>query len=511
MNKKIIAISLIIALTLGLAACGSDEALAPMESSTETNVTSESDVEADVSNNQDISAVENESNNNVTEGIAVDTAENEEEKNKAYTTKEYIINDDYYGGVKSDRRLARRFSEGKAWVWVCENESRALEDCKLALIDENFNIITFADATRLSDKISRNDLICASPFCKGTSCIYYIGWSYGERILGNGTINIADRELSPGFYIINENGDIIYSSLDEDLYFMCSDQYGGYLLYKNCSGYDSVGYKFCYLDSKMNLTETDIEKGDVWGIMSDEGRNVQPVCLSPGIYAKANMILNLNKGYFHKVCGNFEEIDGDNAIFSSGHTIYSIPISELSDFNATCEEDFYIFFQNHLANYAYNPYLSRIYLPNWSDSLKINISFRADDDSIVQFFDGLDGEYYVTRTDINGDILYEPINYPKATELRGSHEFAYNGYVFYGDIIITPDGTIKHIGENISEIGKDAQFYVYADVGVDQVTNGFFICKNLSSCISYISIDGKQIVYKVTATFDEYNNIVIPE
>ena len=205
---------------------------------------------------------------------------------KIVRTEEYAILD------CTDKSLASHgFSGGVAWTRVQNKETG---ERTVGLINTKGELLYLFDHSELVDRMgwstgSKLEYIITTPFINGLSAVY--GYTGGDA-----------QESAPGFVIVSENGEEVYTCLDEDTY-MCGQATDGsfIILRYDVGGFDTkAAYYFYTLGSDLILKKTGIEHNS--GYRTPTYQRYKYTALSDGVYYFSDRyLLNLNNSSWFKL------------------------------------------------------------------------------------------------------------------------------------------------------------------------------------------------------------------
>ena len=433
-----------------------------------------------------------------------------------------------------------QFNNGISWVSMINSDTNTWAT---GLINEAGEVIYFVDQDRFALTDSAIAGIITTPFINGLSCIY--------------PYDSADAAYSlPGFIIVNQKGEEVYSCFDSNMYMCGQGDDGNYIILKHESGFAGDDWIFCTLNSSLKLTETGI-KGSNDG--HDRGQNNPGLkTIAEGIYITNYNLLCIESGCRFRLNYNGALLTyvghSDNyACFYYSNYNYLVPYDvlrtatsdrELLDImqtNTECKKfdaaNEYIFNNYGFESWNHGSYLyafgTRQYLnydtgdsityPTFPDGVKY---FRVDNFKggyAALYLLGVDEKGYVTVIDESGEQLYDPVAckgfgiYNAGDMLEAT---SYNGYIFCSWVdtsdnksymqIFDRSGQSKKIGDNLEELsGK----YCYSDfsfalnIGEDYIwVSGSAFGKN-----AFVSLDGKTTIESVTASYNAAGDLLFSQ
>ncbi len=443
--------------------------------------------------------------------------------------------------------LCKAFSSGVAWGCL-----RSVENSKISygLFNKNGEVFYLFDTSKLPSG-RNNDKYVITPFINGLSAIFpYDG--------------VNPPRSEPGFVIVNQKGEEVYTCYDKDTY-MCGQASNGdfLLLQYEAGGFDKPSaYYYYVLNSDLKLINTGIQHEGQFMDATEQRYTYggyRIFCLSEGIYflASAGILLNTTEGWsvdFYLICGNDEFVYAKRNHYDDDE-LYRIPIASIltaksGDEIASLFVDESCVYSSYDENMRYkNIYFSSfrggcIRWDYYDSEKEINVMEYIDFDgntlvSLPTFSNGVayshvddysggyaalyligaDNHGYVTIIDENGVIQYEPIKCPIY------NTFSYHGYIIADSnymigkdwpdefTIITPTGEQKQIGDRISGL-KGAVFSCscneleckfHVAVGDDVM---YIYRYPKQSWPVYVSIDGKYTLETVRASFNRNGELV---
>lgn len=413
------------------------------------------------------------------------------------------------------------FENGIAWVTLKKEKENEKHK---ALVNKNGEIIYFAD--------NNSDNINTTEFINGLAAVYPKLENISQPI--------------PGFVIINTKGEVIYSCGKENMYMCGVADNGVFIILKHDSGFDHDKWLLCTLDKDLNLSETQIE------VDKDLLYNKGFFELANGLYlyleTNNERLININNNSYIKavVYTWYNYCGKDYLRWSDLKEDYFIPINLLSNAK-TSEEVEEIAKKNSSVIHFKKPENTselkfktwnggsyyRMYhekdnyrithqeytdirgntiftFPDFSDGVIYNNIDDFSGDYSAIYLTGVDGNSYVTIIDGNGKTKYDPVKIQK----ESWEGCSCNGFIFlyYSNDrsyeVVTPDGTIKHLGDDLSGIGNAS----LSENENNKITIGDgFILYNEKDTKKYISVDGKTTLDEFTAEYNSDNALIFTD
>ncbi len=451
------------------------------------------------------------------------TTESEEDN---YVTETYALD-----------KLRSGYSEGLAWA----NIRDIYGNLKIAVINQNAEIIYMFDAP------DNYTSIVTTPFTNGKSVVY-----------------TQSNQTSQGFYIVDSNGDVVYSN--DELYMCGAGEYGDYLVTRHESGFAGDIWYVHILDSDFNLSEpleSQVEK-DIIYCDEDDVVECQPgVFLIRTLYCEVyNYVYDYASIiYMSHDCEAFlpEYLYWSEFSYVS-HEIsaYLVPYTLIA--NIRSEEEIGNIRENSEVNRISiipedtgNPYFppepevptgvwENTSIPTFYYERLVNGEYWSydviDADSNVIFtypqlpegakyfhyvapYDGkyvvymvgADGVGYTTLFDENGNMAYEPVEIPifgqySLPSIAESKLTAFAGYsITSEEIIVSPSGKLVNIGDDLTgmDTGESFSFESY-DLKL-YISEGYIYYDNIRYK-TLMSLDGKKEINMLTATYDNNGRLV---
>ena len=422
-------------------------------------------------------------------------------------------------------------NKGIAWARISEEST---DEKTVALINTKGEIIYLLDKSKLNDA---DDIIGTTPFVNGLSAIYEYDSS-------------ASGDSYPGFLIVNEQGEEVYSSSDENLYMCGQAEDGTFILAKHDSGFDRDLWYAYLLDTDLKLTKTKIELDEE--VIGQDGETIQ--ALSDGIYylPSSDSLLNvpLKKCISLYTGEQYIKIYGHDEKYAylSYEYFCHFPINQLKKAKSTKEIEksissvaisgyydstdndsgvaTYILKKWNKGSIYYSDRGKRRYIdikgkdifkfPTFSNDASIDDVDDFSGKYAAIYMTGADGNQYVSIVDGKGKMQYDPVQVSNDTHC------SYDGYVFfYSDSdgtysVITPDGSKKKIGDNLSGLkdgpiansvsGSDSQHAVSNIYYGIEIGGGYIFCSEKG--YKYVSTDGKTTIDEVAANYNSDGNLV---
>ncbi|MBO4406912.1 MAG: hypothetical protein J5849_04360 [Clostridia bacterium] len=443
---------------------------------------------------------------------------------------ELARNDDY------DRfsLKSRGFKNGVAWACFTKSGDGKKE---IGLINEAGEILYILDQNRLS---LTNTKICSfitTPFVNGLSCVY----AYEN---GNAAYSL------PGFIIVNQKGEEVYTCFDENVYVCGQASNGNILLLKNESGFDGERWLFYTLDTSLKLTDTGIlgsEKG------YDRAQSESLITIADGIYYLHGYLLFIDSGARFRPTQqetNYDYIgkSTDYACFALGNNYYLVPFDVLKTatsetelcalmktnsrcvkINATNENKFnnygFTFWRHGTAYDSESRWYTDldtgkcIAYPSFHEGIyyfRID-SFRGGYAAL--YLVGADQNGYVTIIDESGNILYDPVRCKAFNTYTGGDSLeatSFNGYIFssyFSDDkwrmqITDRSGEHRTLGDDLTELAGEFYHYDFSfSINIGEkyiwVSGASFDFKD-----EYVSLDGKATIKKLTANYNADGKLI---
>ena len=366
------------------------------------------------------------------------------------------------------------FQNGVAWA-ILKNQSD--NTSRLGLINKYGEVIFLLDENRFSEKLSN---LIYTPFINGLAAVYPYDSVYNVH------------PSFAGFIIINQNGEIVFDSKDENLYMSGQADDGTFFLVKHESGFSADVWKIYTLDSSLELHETNID-------CSEDARNGQNTFphytkLADGLYYKNNgngYYLNLTKevwfpvehtqlyngtnlisyGFVNNYAAFYLDISGTFAKPRNGYSTFQhiclLPINVLSGLSTSDQiidelmtndacivlrkagedvgHDIYSFSTSyggsfyHQAPYGKypvdyvdfdgNPIMS---FPSFPDGVSYEYVGEYSDGFLPIYLKGADGKIYATIINEAGSVQYDPVG-PLNLSRGDKDTIHYKGYIFFVD------------------------------------------------------------------------------
>ena len=443
---------------------------------------------------------------------------------------ELTRNDDY------DRfsLASRQFSEGVAWAsFYSKDTNKGF----LGLINEAGEVLYILDQSRFpADGLTIGSII-TTPFLNGLSCVY-------AHDTGNAAYSF------PGFLIVNQKGEEVYSCFDENLYVLGQAGDGSYLLQKHVSGFSGDDWFFCTLDTSLKLTETEI-KGSEKGY--DRAQSQKLATLADGVFFINDHFLCLESGAWFKPTQqktNFSYIGSSDsyACFFHAGNYYLIPVgllktatseSELCDLmenNPECvrfdASDANVFnsygFSGWRHGTSYGPEVRRycnfdsgesITYPAFPEGTYYFGIDRFRGGYAALYLIGADENGYVTVIDEAGNVLYDPVLCKGFSYYNGGDSLdaaSYNGIIFcswYGNDswhmqIIDRAGQEKRVGDDLSELAGSFSYWNHSfaiSIGEKYI---WISGASFDFRAEYVSLDGSTRIRTVTAGYNSAGDLV---
>ena len=431
------------------------------------------------------------------------------------------------------------FEDGVAWVTVATDDRIAGD---VALINSLGEILYFK-----ADN-NEDESLMTTPFCNGLAAVYYTNERY---------------QSTPEFVIVNTSGKEVYSSSDENTFLSGCDANGNFYITKHDSGFDHDSYFLYVFDSNLDFRELNIEVTNDFskrfsstiGISDDllyfsdyyGYLNLKKKCwFSGGISDMAATASNgkttviENRGEYYLVSSDFlgdvTSLEDIGSLLNKGRSINVSTINQRNDivktddslniirwyYSSWREGSFYREYCRKEDQYRvrYREYLDTdgnviFEFPTFADGVEYTGIDDFSGDYAAIYLKGVDGNQYVSIVDGNGKAQYDPI------QIDGDEWFSCGGYIFVylksddSFDIITPEGTHKKLGDDLSGIekakvihtGKYGRFKIAVGAGY------VYYCKIADTFSgrrksTYFSVDGSQQISELTANYNSDDSLV---
>ena len=496
--KKILSIMLVLAMTAGLAACGSSSGGEPaMEAATE--VATETDIVEDIEETTDV------------DEPATEDLSYQEDSTVTY----YTMNSLLYG-----------FSDGIAWVKATEDENG---DEYIVAINQNAEIIY-----RVDEDCYDGD-VYVTCFMNGYSVVYH----GDEPKFGS-----VDSSY-PGFKIIDTNGDVVYES--DEFYFCGQGEYGDFLVAEHVSNFDEDAWYAYLLDSEMTLSDPMDLDANGWSEDWIRDAICDTTEWGPGVFfttCDGYHTINFNYRFYAKIWDVNEVCDTYIVTNPEGHEYCFIPksvivnattseevdnidnvdgVSRMTFINEypnefiikNSEEPTYVVCKESYANGYYDASLMDengnviFTYPELPDEAYYKTFGRLENGYSVVYMSGADGKIYVTAIDEDGNRAYDPVACSAASGVSCV------GYAITDEAIIDLNGNELHIGDDLSGLDTGSYFSGECDLSssyshdfVVTISEGFIYFKVYGEDYIFSSLDGNQTINQLTLTYNSDYQIV---
>ena len=494
-------VALFTVLSLLLAGCGNQKAVSkgsPNDSMTiSMNETKEESVGNEQENTKETSGVDIKTDEiletSSTLEASMDTVTNESKDEKSYEEYDIIISQDHY--------VYTEFSEGLAWTFL-QNKGKKY----LGIINENGDLI----------------------FVAGTREIYHL---LGGRDLHNTIFRdgISALYTGAGYIIFNKDGIIQNCEIGNkyEKYKMLGYGAGEFLITKEeYDGFERKTKHFYSIDEWGNVL------GDNIYIGGDSMTKQHLVYLEPGVFTDGVVLYDLNKGVYKRFDASLSnELDRwfrnpNSETFIQNVYYNEYPLTRAFAYYGDCwgfdlKEDVcrYTYYENNNHHYAFYDMDGNLLVDIDEDKIGMRIAgvgmysngyipLRLEDANHVD---------YLTVVNLQGDMIYSPLRFDEYGILNLRGLSSYNGYVGVemkrdntDFAIVTPQGEIKYIGDDLSEMGDNA--YMYGTDGC-LIAGGYIFGMNHDTAYDrlytrdgeylddvYMSLDGKRSIDRVHTT-----------
>lgn len=367
---------------------------------------------------------------------------------------------------------AREFSDGVAWIEICNKEDGVIVERRWACIDTNGNVLFLLEPDTTTPDAFEN--------------------------------GVAEYETYDDEYnIIDKNGNVIFSSKDGLFDAVITHDNGFFAVYTYTESYDEAGYKVFFLNNKGEITmEIDGLRAELPELINcGEGVFAEKIC--------QNAAAEVTYRYYDARTGNQYEIDGIgyyadmSYIFHNGYAVIEGPrmgdiprlvstdgqITELNDFDYGSYYDFgpvsdggfvcTSYYQDKVEHVWFYDIAtgSTTALGNYGERVQLS---RAED----LFFDngylllplvGADGKNYYTILNKHGQSLFDP-TVCESAHARGDDRIV----VKYAEKTVVYDGK----GEAVFELPAGQSVALYRN-GISQLVE-----ENHSISNIYIDLNG---------------------
>lgn len=458
----------------------------------------------------------------------------EDQRNVVVSTEEYTI-----AAPDSGNLAGYAFnSDGVAWVSLSKGNNK---DKSLALINTNQEVLFILD--------DRFDNACAvTRFYNGVSAVYPKN--------NNGS-------LGTGFILVDQDGNEIFSSIDENINLCGCDADGRFYVARHDAGFDHDAWYIGFVDLNGLYTDLGIEVPE--GIANHFQETIELTdqlvyfWSSYGYYGYLNLV---DSCWVH-CTPNVMTILGANsesAIIENSGYFYKVPISRLSGIKKSDdiqrlldgESSTYIvtngvkggllYTNNNMGieRWRYSTWKDgSFYRKYWRTENHINKELHYDyldvDGNLIfeyptyttsgvkylkldefsggfsaVYLLGVNGKRYVTVIDETGQAKYDPVELTYGLTDNDT-SCSCNGYIFTYSInrreleIISPDGTNVDLGDNMSDL-KDG--YCTYDERFSLAIGNSYMFVSCNGEYKYYAVDGSRSFNQVTACYNNNGELV---
>lgn len=424
--------------------------------------------------------------------------------------------------IQSELGSDNLFNEdGVAWLEVEDIDSSAEYN---AVVNTNGTILYLSDPQDFGRSQACD--VTTTAFIDGLAAVYVPG--------------------EPGFKIVDQTGEEVYESSDEDLYMCRYMKDGNFLLLKHELGFDHDDWIIYVLDSDLNLRSTEVK---------DSGSLYKNsiTLLSDGIYRVQDMVLNTNDGFYAGLPGGYVFHNDSTMYLLTDDGLCTVPLETVLnagsdgvtlDACTLVNDDVWTVTMTGegcaMRDKDFIPFHDLSFFSSWYTDAgeyvkcikdlnnEILVSYPIFNESVrilkcesfsggysALYMRGADENRYATVIDENGEMQYEPKQFAGPSFFDDFPSLSYHGYIFTYYMIITPDGTEKHVGDDLSAL-SDARFVreepgdtsegTYTGYGI--AVGGGYIMQRDSDGVDIYSLDGKVMLDTFTAYFDSNGDLI---
>lgn len=415
---------------------------------------------------------------------------------------------------------------GIAWLIITDEETSKEYN---AIVNTCGEVIYLSDPLDFGNPSAQD--VTTTAFVNGLSTIYAPG--------------------KPGFKIVNESGKEVYESNDENVYMCRHMRDGNFLLIEHESGFDHDNWVVYVLDSDLNLRNTGVNdpgtlyKDDVT-MISENLYHTKDSVLNE--YAAKEHILNLEKNVCFALPGSYIYHNDQVLYFKYNSDLYTIPLetlktaeseemilnlstlvmegnwcwslhhkwvsneNEFSSYRGGCVYTYWYDDEQDKMLYGYKDFNGNIIMtyPEFNSGVSIvkHETFSGGYSAI--YMRGADDNRYASIVNEQGEIQYEPKQIAGQSFSDDFASCSHNGYIFTRNMILAPDGTEKHLGDDLTGLANTELLYdEWDDAGGYAVAiGGGYIIEKTIGQITICSLDGTKKIDKFTANYNSDGNLI---
>lgn len=431
-------------------------------------------------------------------------------------TKYEIVSSTNFEVSQDDLGADNIFNDnGIAWLIITDEETSKEYN---AIVNTCGEVIYLSDPLDFGNPSAQD--VTTTAFVNGLSTVYAPG--------------------KPGFKIVNESGKEVYESNDENAYMCRHMRDGNFLLIEHESGFDHDNWVVYVLDSDLNLRNTGVNdpgalyKDDVT-MISDNLYHTKDSVLNE--YAAKEHILNLEKNVCYTLPGSYIYHNDQVLYFKYNSDIYTVPletlksaeseemisnsstfvmkVSQYSKFNSYrggCVYAYWYDDEQDKMLYGYQDFNGNIIMtyPEFNSGVSTEKRETFSGGYSAIYMRGADDNRYASIVNEQGEIQYEPKQIAGQSFSDDFASCSHNGYIFTRNMIIAPDGTEKHLGDDLTGLANTELLYDEWDPagGYAVAIGGGYIIEKTIGQITICSLDGTKKIDKFTANYNSDGNLI---